>query len=502
MINTTQSLQKSIAMTSVAVLLAGCQSMGMGVDPSKISAVSTLPAPADREWPDQKQDVLNQRARVELGLIRSPELESYLNGLYVKIKKQAGVANWQGKVYLVANSNLTAYATAAGNIYISPSWISTAQSEDELVAIMSHEFGHVYLHYHELEKTKITADQAADWITLGAAIAQNTNTLNGWPVADLFATGYSASRDIAVGHYGSSQELAADKFALNLSTKMGYSYESGVKAYLEHQATWEDQNEVRQKAYQDKLAESFAGLGTLASLKISQGWKFVTSDHPKTIDRMDAVAIASDDVPSKFVGKKPVTKSLNAIRSSGSVAGMLKSFNFAMKGLENPNAIDAYDNAKKSAIGTNGKYAYSAIAVFKTQLASALNGNTANAVGVSRSLDLNINSEQDRAWKVYVTKADFLARLGQVPAAKNVMDQGFAYFYSAGEAWPDAILFYGQYESWDKAKKLADSCAKDFPGLAKACKTAAITPAEKAEMDRRAQENANRLVNKLMKKDK
>ena len=502
MLNHPKLLHKIIASISVVLLLAGCQSMGMGVDPSKISAVSTLPAPADREWPDQKQDVLNQRARVELGLIRSPELEGYLNVLYSKIKKQAGFPNWQGKVYIVANSNLTAYATAAGNIYISPSWISTAQSEDEIVAILSHEFGHVYLHYHELEKTKVTADQAADWITLGAAIAQNTNALNGWPVADLFATGYGASRDIAVGHYGSSQELAADKFALNLTTKMGYSYDSGVKAYLEHQATWEDVNEARQKAYEDKLAESFTGLGTLASLKISQGWKFVTSDHPKTIDRMDAVAIAADDVPPKLLGKKPVVKPFNSVRNSGAVSSMLKSFGFAMKGLENPNAIDAYDNAKKSAGGANAKYAYSAIAVFKTQLASILNGNAANANGLGRGLDLNINSEPDRAWKVYVTKADFFARMGQVPAAKTVMDQGFSYFNSAGEAWPEAILFYGQYESWDKAKKMAATCAKEFPGLAKACKTAAITPAEKAEMDRRAQENANRLVNKLMKKDK
>lgn len=494
-------LRQLFAIASV-VLLAGCQSMGMGVDPSKITAVSSLPTPAEREWPDQKQDVLNQRARVELGLIRSPELENYLNGLYAKIKKQAGVPNWQGKVYIVANSNLTAYATAAGNIYISPSWISTAQSEDEIVAIMSHEFGHVYLHYHELEKTKVTADQAADWITLGAAIAQNTNALNGWPVADLFATGYGASRDIAVGHYGSSQELAADKFALNLSTKMGYSYEAGVKAYLEHQATWEDQNEARQKAYEDKLSESLTGLGTLASLKIAQGWKFVTSDHPKTIDRMDAVAIASDDVPPKLLGKKPVVKPFNAVRNSGSVNSMLKSFGYAMKGLENPNAPDAFDQAKKSATGANGKYAYAALAVFKTQLASALNGNASSAVGIGRNLDTNINSEPDRAWKVYVTKADFLARLGHVPLAKSTMDQGFAYFSAAGEAWPEAILFYGQYESWDKAKKMAATCAKEFPGLAKACKTAAITPAEKAEMDRRAQENANRLVNKLMKKDK
>ena len=105
MINYSKSLQNIIACLSIAALLAGCQSMGMGVDPSKISAVSELPAATDRDWPDQKQDVLNQRARVELGLIRSPVLENYLNGLYNKIKKQAGVPNWQGKVYIVANSS-------------------------------------------------------------------------------------------------------------------------------------------------------------------------------------------------------------------------------------------------------------------------------------------------------------------------------------------------------------------------------------------------------------
>ncbi|MEG1769784.1 MAG: M48 family metalloprotease, partial [Comamonas sp.] len=156
-------------LTLALALLAGCESMPQALTQlpgisslaqKPASPLDALPAPEARTWPDPAQDMLNQRAR-GFGLVNAPEAQGYLNGLLARIKAAALVPQWPGEVYLLAQSSLSAYATGAGNIYISLPWLQSVQSEDELVALLAHEFGHIYLHYHSLEGASASADPAA-----------------------------------------------------------------------------------------------------------------------------------------------------------------------------------------------------------------------------------------------------------------------------------------------------------------------------------------------------
>ncbi|MFW8188810.1 M48 family metalloprotease, partial [Klebsiella pneumoniae] len=74
--------------------------------------------------------------------------------------------------------------TGAGNIYLSIGWLSSAESEDEIVAILSHEFGHIYLDYHQLEAANTTSDQVATLAALGVALAQKAGSATGWSPVD------------------------------------------------------------------------------------------------------------------------------------------------------------------------------------------------------------------------------------------------------------------------------------------------------------------------------
>lgn len=219
---------------------------------NSIKPTSNLPPTTERKWPDIQQDLLNQQAR-GFGLARMPELEGYLNGLLAKIKTAAGVPAWPGSVYLLATPTLEAYATAAGNIYISPSWVTSAESEDEIVALLSHEFGHVYLHYHQVADVVEGGNQTAQIAAVGLAIAKNKTIGNAWTPVDSLVFGYVAGRDLMVGDYGRSEEIESDSFGLNISLKLGYSYDHGIKAFLERISTWEESNSKRREIERTKL---------------------------------------------------------------------------------------------------------------------------------------------------------------------------------------------------------------------------------------------------------
>ena len=489
--------QVGLSCLLASALLAGCQSMGSG---GGLSPTADLPPPESRTWANQSEDVLNQRATV-YGLIRAPELEKYLNGLYAKIKKQAGVPEWQGSVYLLGTSRLDAMATAAGNIYISPSWIQTVGSEDELVAILSHEFGHIYLHYHQLEEAKLGADQTAQIAALGLAIAQKTAQSQGWSNADTLMSAYLATRDLAVAAYSRSQESAADSFGLNISTKLGYSYEYGMKAFLEHMLSWEEQNEERDRLINEQLAQTLDGALQVGQKKIKKGWAYATGQHPDTIKRIDAMAISADALPMSVLSKKPVKKPLDAALKQPRTSQTLKAYANASKAFGNLQEAASVDYAKQGVAGPGAKLAFNVMALNDAVNANQQSGKTFKGIARSGSiLDANLASEQDRAWIVYKTRANQLAESGQVAPAKTLMDQGFAYFRPAKEAWPDAIEFYGKYESWSKAKQLASECSSKYPVVAQACQLAAQTPDEKAQVDRASQQKANSLVGKIFGK--
>lgn len=522
--------------------LAACETMprnlaelpvlGKSVGGTQPSPVGDLAQPVPRSWPNPAQDVLNQRAR-GFGLVNAPDLQRYLNGLYARIKKQAGVPDWPGSVHILANEALSAYATGAGNIYLSLPWLSSVESEDELVALLSHEFGHVYLHYHQLEGAVEDANTAAGAITLTVALVKKTGQATGWTQVDSLATAYMLGRGLATTLYGRSQESAADNFGLNLSVKLGYSYEHGMKAFLERIASWEDRNEEREKARQDALlkavrqqsmdqamqasakqpgnpmsqalgqaAGEFSGGVNVALQQI--GFDFnkavakIQSNHPETTARIDALALAVEPYPQLQNDAEPVTRPLKNALQDRQTAAILKNYALAFIAINAPNepgAVDASRNAVTGPTATHAVPLYALYAVMNVQPAAA--GRKADPGLV---LEANFQSEPDRAWKTYQERSTRLKNGHQNAAAKKILESGLAYFQNAEEVWPDAVRFYGETQGWDEAKKVAANCGRNFRRMSAQCTQAASSPAEIAEAERKSKQKADQIAEKIMKK--
>ncbi len=533
----------ALAFALALLPLAGCESIpksmadlpsipGIGKKQAPTSPVGEIAPPVARTWPNEAQDVLNQRAR-GFGLVNAPDLQRYLNGLYARIKKQAGVPDWPGGVHILANEALNAYATGAGHIYISLPWLESVESEDELVALLSHEFGHIYLHYHQLEGAVQDADTAAGAVTLTVAIVKKTGQATGWTQVDSLATAYMLGRGLATTIYGRTQESAADNFGLNLSVKLGYSYEHGMKAFLERIASWEDRNEEREKARQEELLKALrqqsmdkamqasakqpgnqlgqalgqasgeisGGLGSALqqlSFEISKASGKIKSNHPETTARIDALASAVDPFPELQTGAEPVVRPLKAALQDKRTAAILKNYALAFKAINAPNDVGAVDAAKAAVSGPTAMHAvpvYALYTVMNVQPAAAGRRTDPGLI-----LETNFRSEPDRAWKTYEERSSRLKEARQAAAAKKVLESGLAYFQNAEDVWPYAVKFYGETQGWDEAKRVAAVCGKNFRRMATQCMEAAASPAELAEAERKSKVKAEQIVDKFIKK--
>lgn len=510
-------------------LAAGGAGQAAAPDP-----LGPLAPPAARTWPDPAQDVLNQRAR-GFGLVNAPEMGRYLNALYGRIKAQAGVPAWPGAVHVLASDKLEAYATAAGNIYVSLPWLTSVESEDELVALLGHEFGHIYLHYHQLEGAIADADMAAGTVGFGVAIVRKTGQATGWTQLDSLAAAYALGKGLATTMYGRSQESAADSFGLNLSLKMGYAYEHGMKAFLERVASWEENNQEREKRRQEKLlaairqdalekAKKTAGGGKAPdSVQLSvaqttgelqgtigatlQQWSFhaeqamgkLRSNHPEITARIDALALSVDPVPPARLGADPVVAPLAAARKDKRTKAILDNYDLAFRALGAPGDPASVAAARRAVAEPTATHAVPLFALY-TVLQQQPGAQARRVADTGQMLEANFRSEPDRAWQIYMMRGTTLKASYQQPAARKVIESGLAYFGKAEDAWPDAIRFYGETQGWDEAKRRAADCGKQFRRVAARCTAAAVSPAEQAAAERKDQDKADNLLNRVLKK--
>lgn len=510
-------------------LLAGCKTIPESISSlpiiNKIAGKApdpqaALPPPVARTWPDVRKDVVNQRAR-GFGLVNAPELQKYLNDLLAKIKKAAGVPEWQGSVHVLGSHALDAYATGAGNIYVSLQWLIDAQSEDELVALLGHEFGHIYLHYHQLESAVADADTVTALLGMGTALTLKAGEANRWNKVDVLFTSYSLGRGLATAIYSQSEETAADHFGLAISHKLGYSYEHGSKAFLERLAGWEEVQDKRERDQQEALlaairaqaaeqppARSTASPATplnqgvadasgamrgemqaamsQLSFELRTGFDKVAGSHPSTLRRIDTLAEVAEAYPAVAVHREAVVQPLDRARKERRTASILQNYETAFKVIDAPDTSSAVATARAAASGPTATHAVPLYALYVATQEQIAKTRTAAAQrqDPSQLLEANFNAEADRAWITYRERSTRLKESRQTAAAQRTVERGLASFGQAEEVQPYVVRFYGETSGWDDAKKRALACAKDFPRAARRCQRAAISPVEQAQLDK------------------
>ncbi len=204
-----------------------------------MKTVGELPPAPKHSWQNLNEDLNNHRAD-GLGLVSMPEMEQYLNGLLYKIKTTTGTTDWPGAVHITAETSLNASSSAAGNIYISLGWLQSVESEDEIFAILSHEYGHIYLNHYAVYDVKNAGDSSALIAGVTWSFVNRNISDHGWNGLGQDSRRSDHRHNRSHGPRGSGiLEEQADLFGATVSLRWGYSYIHGFKAFLERIDTYD-----------------------------------------------------------------------------------------------------------------------------------------------------------------------------------------------------------------------------------------------------------------------
>jgi len=182
--------------------------------------------------------------RQAIGVVPDPVLDSYLNGVLARLQKVIPGEPVPARVYISPDTAFTASSYEDGGIYIPYKVLATLQSEDELAALIGHEYSHVLLRHYSTNWVNTAANltYSAANIAINKKVGKATDTnVLGMAVANEATLGISQVGIMPA--LTRDQENDADRLGVDLMIKAGYSY-IGNLDLLSRMQDWDARNEA------------------------------------------------------------------------------------------------------------------------------------------------------------------------------------------------------------------------------------------------------------------
>jgi len=125
-------------------------------------------------------------------------------------------------VAILDSNEINAFATSGGHIFVTRGLINAARSEDALAGVIAHEVAHIQLQ-HSIKAIKNNRVTQAIMVT-GTAAAGAVTGLDVNQLTDIFnETVGEIVQTLVTSGYSQSQELEADRTAIELMVSAGYN---------------------------------------------------------------------------------------------------------------------------------------------------------------------------------------------------------------------------------------------------------------------------------------
>jgi predicted Zn-dependent protease len=158
-----------------------------------------------------------RQVEAEIGLVRDPELEAYVQRIGARLAAQAPQ---QGVTYRFAIADMpetNAFALPGGWIYVSRGLLALANSEAQLANVIGHEIGHVAAHHHSRQQSRATSVGVLSALgTIAAAV------LGGPEAAQVVGSLGQLAGAGLIASYSRDQEREADEIGQELAARAGY----------------------------------------------------------------------------------------------------------------------------------------------------------------------------------------------------------------------------------------------------------------------------------------
>ena len=228
------------------------------------------------------------------GIVNSAELDTYLNGILVRLLEHSPVSGVQAKVQLIGDDDYgQIQATPDGIIILPLRFLQASETEDEIAWLLAHELSHIILTHHD-----------SDWLgryhqklnsSLGEAILTTKKYMD---IASEFGadvdtggletvmTVYTSSmliHDIASGSlfpaWKRAEEDEADLLAIDLCNRAGFSIDEADRV-LAKLGQWAESSEIKQQTFMDLFeqglnneADTFNDPEKISEIDNEGGWE-------------------------------------------------------------------------------------------------------------------------------------------------------------------------------------------------------------------------------------
>lgn len=482
-----------LAGASLALVSSAAEPDAPAAAVATVVSVSSLPPPPPHEWASLDASVFENRVHGN-GLVSMPQMQKYLDGLYGKIKASAGVPDWPGQVYVSADTTLNAHSSASGNLFLHIALIQSAESEDEIYAVLAHEFSHVYLnHQATYESHNVASNLSTFGLLLGRVAGKIGGGASGgavkWGLGDTIGVANSLAHDALIPVWQRDVEQQADMAGVYLSMLAKYSYPAGFKTFLERLITIEKQ--------EASLAAAAAAAAQQAGAPAS------TASAPRRTHAtaQEREALLTEQVtpvlprPRPAVRKAPWQAALREAQTAEILAHYALLPQIAKAHAAGKHA-DALKLARKAAAGaTEGD---------GTMLLTLQNAMQLNGIAKPEQSLLLFRSKdwKQPSWSA-VRQALYVGFLPAEPVqGSQLMGEFFKIFGEVPAAMPDVIAFYTQANNVIEKNLMAARCLP-YASYRDACLDAANTEQERAaalaKNKAREEQLTNNAVDKMKK---
>lgn len=486
---TTRSLLPIVAVT---ILLGGCATQS-GTTPSVPFLTTGPEEPVIKTIPKEYKPALtargaevdlNDRRSLEYGLVSVPDLTSYLNKLLDKIKAESGVPNLPGQVYITLKDGPEHSASPDGNIFVSMATIKTIRNEAHAVALLAHELGHVaYGHFDvdaasnlqkQLQSTALFAKKIDDTLAEKRGKGGQPLSPSQEKILKRMRTAIDVTDKVVIPAFAREQERTADRFAIDISRRLGYIYETGMQAMLETVSTEEIKNKEAAEAEQQKVMEKLTAAGIDNPESIVPDLKQFVFDIAleqlgKTHYSAEMRLTEAGEYNAKFYKSLGRGESRKAdwekVIKSKAVASTFDHYELAFEAdklMTSGDYTQALTKAKKAVEKPTSDHAFPQFVLAKAYRGK---GDNKNALVALRKAV----TSAEPIWEVFSHLSDLEYSHGKRESAGKIMELGNARLGNPPNKKPDVIRFYAKYGQADKVKALELECHASTPRLREQC---------------------------------
>lgn len=433
----------------------------------------------------QQRDLMNRRADT-LGMVTAPEMTRYLNGIRNKLVAVSGMTDVPGEVYITADPDLNAAATADGNIYINWGLLRYLRSEDEVASVLAHELSHVLLKHHDSNllahyQRSLQWYHGAGVMTSAAFRNMRTNSQQGLKKGETSQLQnlqllVNLTTKVIAPSWQRTQERAADLLGVDLMVKAGYNPD-GMSDLMSVLKQADDNNKKDPNPLKVADLAANVALGDNAQ-KMNAGIEMLAmafgSDHPDPQARMDDV--------SDYLGRhyddaatiRPYRRSSwDALLKSSSLRKTVSAYDGAVSAkqlLDRNKPREAYELSRKTVDGARN-HAYPAY----------VHAMTLYGIGKIKEGDAALryafDNSTEPSGQVYAMWASALEANGRYKDALAVSEKGFERLGQAPQMVPMRVRYQRLSGDQKGAQQAASECARVHTEYRDACIREANPPA-------------------------